>query len=381
MGQVYAVMHKGLRRKFAAKVLHPNLASDDRIVDRMRLEAQALGRLEHENIVKIREFTQTQRGLPFIVMELLDGHSLREELDLRNRLPVTTALTHALDVANALVKVHSLGIVHRDIKPANLFLHAPEGHSIILKMLDFGVARVLPGVSASAPEPLLFPTRVGTVVGTPPFMSPEAAAGHPIDVRSDIYSAGCVLYRMLAGRGPFDHIEDTEKLLEALVEGDPAPPSAFLPRPLPTVVEALVLQAMSKDPNVRFQTASEFAEALYDITIPLIEAERSGELQVEAQPNTGVAITRRRQSSESPVQVAVPSPTVVERVATGTVERASTRAVTASAQTNQRKRQPTSTNEAPSVMSDTTWKILVFLSIFFGTVIVVVTASRWLLVR
>ncbi|MGC4068851.1 MAG: serine/threonine-protein kinase [Polyangiaceae bacterium] len=384
MGVVYSVLHRRLRQKHAAKILHPELAKDARIVDRMRLEAQALCRLHHENIVEVRSFERTKDGLPFIVMELLEGHSLRDELAIRNRLPVTNALVHAIDIANALSAVHSLGIVHRDIKPANLFLHYRPDQPVVVKMLDFGAARVLPGVSPDAPEPLIFPTRTGTVVGTPPFMSPEAAAGEPIDARSDIYSAGCVLYRMLAGRGPYDHIEDTEQLLEALVAGTCAPPSTYLPRPLPLVVDALVMHALSRDPNTRFQSASEFAKSLVEITVTLIEAQRAGNLDLDlSQPVTGVARTRRPQEAEP--QVPVEEPTRAAPLAAAAqsqppppvVQQSSRNSSRVSAHPEPERPGLARERALDTSMSDRTWKVLVFLAFFFGTIFVVVTASRW----
>lgn len=353
MGEVYAVVHTRLRQKFAAKLLRPELAKDARLVDRMRLEAQALQRLlQHPNIVEVNTFDRTRTGLPFIVMELLEGHSLREELELRTRLPITTALRYAQDIARGLAAVHSLGVVHRDIKPANLFLHSAKGKPVVLKMLDFGAARVLPGVSVDAPQPLMIPTREGTVVGTPPFMSPEAAAGHRIDARSDIYSVGVVLYRMLAGRGPYDHIEGTEQLLEALVNGDPQPPSRYLPRPLPLIVEALVLHALEKNPARRFQTAEELAAALEQVATPLEEAERAGTADFEVLiPDTAVELTRRKKEprhdlvNSQPPSIGTgtgkPSPTVVRRR-----------------------------------ISDKTWKALVFVGIFLLTIVVVAVLGR-----
>lgn len=371
MGEVYAVIHKRLRQKYAAKILRPELAKDARLIDRMRLEAQALCRLHHENIVEVKGFERAQSGLPFIVMELLDGHSLRQELEVRTRLPVTTALIHTIDIANALDAVHSIGIVHRDIKPANLFLHGPSDQPVVLKMLDFGVARVLPGASPDAPEPLVIPTRAGTVVGTPPFMSPEAASGQPFDARSDIYSAGTVLYRMLAGRGPYDHIEGTEQLLEALVNGEPPPPSSFLARPLPPMVEFLVMKALEKEPARRFQTAADFAKALVEVTIPLVEAERNGQLVFDVPvPDTGVALTRRKLQPEPEPRKSDPPPVVTERP--------STKVIPAPEPPPPQSAASSALDPEKQPMSDAVWKAFVFLALFFGTTLAIVTASRFL---
>ena len=401
MGEVYAVFHARLRQKYAAKLLRPELAGDARLVDRMRLEAQALCRLHHENIVEVMGFEHTKSGLPFLVMELLEGRTLRDELKLRTRLPISTALAYALDIANALQAVHALGIVHRDIKPSNLFLHAPKNTRVVVKMLDFGVARVLPGVSSHAPEPLVIPTRTGTVVGTPPFMSPEAAAGQPIDIRSDIYSAGSVLYRMLAGRGPFDHIESTEELLDALISGEVTPPSRFLPRPLPFILEALVMQTLEKKPEKRFRDAAELAKTLVEIGMPLIEAERNGQLEFsQATPDTGVALTRRKAetlppSAPSPYEASPgnalpyePSPSGTPPPPVGARSRASPPPV---AGAHPRSIPPPivaarpaprieNAGSEPNAEKPSEWgrlsKSLIFFALFFGTASTIVAASR-----
>jgi serine/threonine-protein kinase len=154
-----------------------------------------------------------------------------------------------------------MGIVHRDIKPSNLFLcDLPSGRRV-LKVIDFGVARVLPDAHPSAPSPLSVPTATGAVIGTPRYLSPEGAAGEHVDHRADLYAAALVLYTMLTGRGPFDHLEGPPDLAAKRTE-DLEPPSRLARDPLPPELDALLLKALRRDPNERFQDADEFKTAL-----------------------------------------------------------------------------------------------------------------------
>lgn len=145
MGEVFVVEHRELGREFVAKVLHAELASDARVVDRMRVERQALGRLSHPHIVSVIDSASLSDGRPFFVMELLRGRTLAEELRERGKLPVYEAVRFACELLSALAASHGIGVVHRDIKPANLFICALPNGSRHLKVLDFGIARVLPG--------------------------------------------------------------------------------------------------------------------------------------------------------------------------------------------------------------------------------------------
>ncbi|HKY38439.1 MAG TPA: protein kinase, partial [Polyangiaceae bacterium] len=262
MGEVHLVQHAALGSEFAAKVLHPRFASNEQLVDRVRVEAQSLGRLEHPNIVRVSSFGRLRDGRPFIIMEPLSGNTLESEVRFRDRLPVIEALRYSLQLASALAAAHELGVIHRDIKPDNLFLHSEHDGSRILKVLDFGVARVVPGISDASPVPLMLPTDTGIVVGTPRYVSPEAARGQRVDHRADLYAAGLVLYFMLAGKGPFDHIKAEQRVLAAHVH-DPAPPLASHGiEGLTAEVEALVQRLLAKDPVHRFATARELEAQL-----------------------------------------------------------------------------------------------------------------------
>jgi serine/threonine-protein kinase len=258
MGEVFLVEHTQLGREFVAKVLHARLASDARLVDRMRVEAQSLGRLNHPHIVQITGFGTTRDKRPFLVMEWLRGHTLTAELATFGQLHAKEAIRLAGQLLSALTAAHAIGVVHRDIKPDNLFLTIDADGTKNLKVLDFGVARVMPDAPDSAPNPLAVPTGTGVVVGTPRFVSPEGAMGQRVDGRADLYAAALVLYTMVAGRGPFDDLEGDQRLLSAHALDDPPPPSQYTSPPAPSLLDAAILKGLSKNPSERFQTAIEF---------------------------------------------------------------------------------------------------------------------------
>ena len=262
MGEVYLVTHRQLGRNLAAKVLHAHLASDPRVVDRARVEAQSLARLHHANVVAVSGFGTTKDQRPFIVMEYLRGRTLDEELKAVGALPLLEAVQFTIELLSALAAAHALGIVHRDIKPRNLFLCNPHDGKRVLKVLDFGIARILPDASEEAPARLAVPTDSGVLVGTPKYLSPEGALGRRVDARADLYAAALMLYGMLTGRGPFDELERDTAFLKAHAYREPPVPSSRSSQPIPPELDAIVLRALRKDPDGRFQSADEFKLAL-----------------------------------------------------------------------------------------------------------------------
>ena len=247
MGAVYEIEHRFLGRRFVMKVLHARFAGEPQFVDRMRVEAQSMARLHHPNVVDVADFWIAADGRPCIVMELLQGRTLAAELVRRRNLPVIETIPIIRQVLSALGAAHALGIVHRDIKPENIFLTTAG----VVKVLDFGVARVLDSAGSSL-VPLALPTDTGTIVGSPRFLSPEGAAGRKVDTRADIYSVGLVAYVMLAGRGPFDSLKHTQ--LQS--------PSHFAGSEVTSELDAVVIQAIEQDPDARYQSADEFSAAL-----------------------------------------------------------------------------------------------------------------------
>lgn len=254
MGELWVIEHMAFRGQFVLKVMHRHV---DGSADRMRLEAETLGRLNHPNAVEVVDFWVTDDGRPCIVMELLHGHTLWAELREREWLPPVEALAITQQVLLALDAAHTLGLVHRDLHPNNIFLHEAPGYGRVVKVLDFGVVRVLPSPSPHAPAPPAQRTISGAVVGSPRYRSPEAWHGAKLDARSDIYSIGFVLYELLVGHGPFDN---NEKVAAA--------PSHFAPGRFPRAVDAVVLKAIEVPLERRFQTAKEFLDAI----APLLRA-------------------------------------------------------------------------------------------------------------
>jgi serine/threonine-protein kinase len=266
MGIVVEAEHRMLGARVAVKLLHPTLVGQADFTDRMRVEAQVLAALAWRkcpHIVTVSDFSVTPDGRPFLVMERLRGHTVAKEIELRGALPFDEAIALVLQVLAGLSVVHEAGIVHRDIKAGNIFLCLPEEGVRLVKLLDFGLAKVLTSAPrGGAPAPLRFPTGEGVALGTPRWLSPEQARGQPVDARADLYSVGMLLYALLTGKGPFDHLHGTAELFHAQAMIVPPTPSSRAPRPLPPGLDDAVMRALAKRPGDRFADAAEFAQAL-----------------------------------------------------------------------------------------------------------------------
>ena len=287
MGAAHFVEHRLLGTYFVCKVLRGRFRNNAAIADRMRVEAQSLARLVHPNIVKVFDFDFTQDGRPFIVMERLQGHTLGQELRSRGELPARDAIEIARQLLSALAAAHALGIVHRDVKLENLFLHQPATGKAVLKVLDFGVAKILEGISNDAPEPPQVPTRAGVIVGTPRFLSPEAALGKTVDQRADVYSASIVLYMLLCGRGPWDDAISHASVFSAQANKAPMPPSHYAKQAILPDLESIILTGMSREPEERFQTAKAFEAALITVEARLKEPPQLRETVVSSREIDG----------------------------------------------------------------------------------------------
>jgi serine/threonine protein kinase len=247
MAVVYRAYQPSLNRYVAIKVLPPQLAFDRQFVERFLREARAAAGLSHPNIVVVHDVGE-QDGLYYIVMEYLAGRTLKEVIEQVGRLPLGR-VAHILEqVAGALDYAHQRGFIHRDVKPANIFV----GENDRVTLTDFGIAK-----AASEAEQL---TRTGMLVGTPEYMSPEQAEGGTVDHRTDLYALGIVLYQMLTGQVPFKG-NTPHSTLYAVVNQPPPPPRQINPA-LPPAVEAVVLKAVAKRPDQRFQRGAEMAGAL-----------------------------------------------------------------------------------------------------------------------
>ncbi|MBI3204401.1 MAG: protein kinase [Myxococcales bacterium] len=266
MGEVFEVEHTMVGRLMVAKVLRRELAAEPSTVDRMRVEAQALAALSHRNIVGVTDYARTADGRPFYVMERLEGCTLGEDFRKRGAYPVDEAIDVIGQMLAGLEAAHRLGLVHRDIKMDNVFLQFLPSGARVVKLLDFGVAKVLGDRSARAPAPPSLPTAEGAIVGTPRFLSPEQVRGsRQLDHRADIYSTGLVLYALVCGRGPFDHVEHQSDFYRAHLVDEPPAPSEVARQSVPHDLEAAILRALRKNPDDRFQSAADFAFALASI--------------------------------------------------------------------------------------------------------------------
>ncbi|WP_438015948.1 serine/threonine-protein kinase [Sorangium sp. So ce315] len=271
MGEVIEAAHVGLDKPVVVKLLHRDLNREPRLVERMRVEAQSLARLAHPNLVTVTDFGRTAEGRTFLVMERLHGRTMREELAARGALPALEALDLVMQALAGLAAAHGAGIVHRDVKLENLFVCDADAQGRrAVKVLDFGIAKVVaPGGDGRAPAPSLYQTEEGVLVGTPRYLSPEQACGLAVDARTDVYAAGVVLYTLVAGRGPFEHVGPIHELLRAHASEIPAPPSCHAPRPVPPELDRAVMRALEKRPELRFPDAAAFAAELSRIAAAL----------------------------------------------------------------------------------------------------------------
>jgi serine/threonine-protein kinase len=269
MGVVYAAKHMLLDRPAAVKVLHARLSADQEAVTRFLNEARATTTIRHPGIVEIYDFGQTADEDAFIVMEYLQGETLRARLE-RAPMGWSTALALVRQIAGALGAAHSKGIVHRDLKPENIFL-VPDPEipgSERIKLLDFGIAKL----AGSSPGQNV--TRTGTVIGTPRYMAPEQCRGVQIDARVDLYALGCILFELCTGRPPFVHEAHGDMLIAHVQE--PPPAVSSLARGVPPEIDALVQQMLAKSPDERVQTTDELVLRIDTSKIAIKQIARAG---------------------------------------------------------------------------------------------------------
>ena len=324
MGAVYRGKHVLMDKTVAIKVLRPSLAVDDAVVARFSREAKAASRISHPHAVNVTDFGEAENGVVFLVMEYLDGRTLKEVIKSEGPMPLARVVEIVRQVAGALDAAHGQGVVHRDLKSDNIMLSQTTGADWA-KVLDFGIAKI------QQPEGIHDPdiTAANLVVGTPQYMSPEQCSqAGSIDARSDIYSLGVIVYEMLAGQVPFTGESPTVIMMKQVQD---RPPSILAARAdLPVGIDQAIAKALAKQPADRFQTAggfsaafsraSEAGEASAGASIPVadtvpnapVPADDLDEITV-IQPRPETNMVRSRQEIPIPTQeVGVPpGPTTV----------------------------------------------------------------------
>jgi serine/threonine protein kinase len=241
-GTVFRAKHAELGHAVAIKVLQASANANPDSLARFRREGITACRVKHPNAVQVMDFGVTPGGVAYLVMELLSGYSLDQELIDGRTVPLPRTVRIMVPVCEALAAAHRFGIVHRDVKPANIFLHLAGGEEVP-KVLDFGIARI---VGEAAADPRV--TLEGFIVGTPVYMAPERFRNQPVDGRADVYSAGVTLYQMLTGRLPFA-ADQADPMAVAMRHLEAVPPP--MGGDVPPAVEAVVMNALRKRPEHR----------------------------------------------------------------------------------------------------------------------------------
>jgi len=301
MGEVYLATDK-MGRKVALKLLTARLINDEQGVARFMREAQAVLTLNHPNIVTVYDIGRAD-ATHYIASELIEGQSLRERLKLQGEIKVAEALEIAIQISSALAAAHQTGIIHRDIKPENIMLR-PDGY---VKVVDFGIAKLMEGqkptaVATDVTTKVMVKTAEGLAIGTVHYMSPEQARGLPVDVRTDTWSLGVIIYEMIAGRRPFDG-ETVADVLNSLIERQP-PPLFRFSADVPETLEWIVNKALRKEKGERYQTAAELLTDLKELRRRLefaAEQERTGSAERGGVSQVATKGERRTFGSAEPV--------------------------------------------------------------------------------
>jgi serine/threonine protein kinase len=256
MGTVYDVEDTTIGKRYVLKTLHPRLGAREDLARRIQNEARTLARLHHSNIVEVitAGVTADALKLPYYLMERLSGQSLRVVLEKKGRLDLSHAYHIGIDLLDALDHAHDKGVIHRDVKPDNIFLHRTNAGVTLTKLLDFGIVSVLDAASGET---------AGRFLGTLRYAAPEQLRGEKPTAKTDVYSAGLVLYEILAGRGPFDDEGDAHRIAAAHMNKFPPALSEFVP--VPRELDVLLMAALAKNPDARPRDAFSFAASLRNL--------------------------------------------------------------------------------------------------------------------
>lgn len=281
MGFVYKVRDRSLDKVFALKVLKPEFVQDSEAVKRFEKEADATMQMSHPNLVAVYKRGVTDHGLPYLLMEYIEGETLADLLGRETAMEPRRCLNILQEILEAMEFAHSAGIIHRDLKPSNIMIISPSPGIEIVKVVDFGIARVLPKVTRET----LNLTKKGEVFGSPSYMSPEQCMGESLDERADIYSLGCLMYEALSGQPPFKTDNNVKTIMQQLTTA-PAPFANIAACPVvPSDMEKLVMRCLEKSPKDRFQSVQEMKNSLRQIDAHMVSKPRM---------NASVAYIHRR---------------------------------------------------------------------------------------
>jgi len=261
MGAVYKAEQISLKRTIAVKLLRPEVASSQLLLRRFNAEAEAVAKLSHPNTVNIYDFGQDSDGTLFIAMEFIEGQSLRHMIHREAPFSIRRALGIALQVSSSLSDAHSRSIIHRDLKPDNVMIQTRGREKDIVRVLDFGIAKLRDENRQSQ----LAMTQAGDMLGTPQYMAPEQIRAEPIDGRTDVYALGCLLYEMITARLPYDAPTIMSLLSKHLLEVTVPPSQRRTDLVIPPAIDQLILSAMAKDPKSRPATMDVFGEQIADL--------------------------------------------------------------------------------------------------------------------
>jgi serine/threonine protein kinase len=314
MSVVYKAHHTMMDRQVAIKILKNFESSQDTMLKRFQQEARAASSLNHNNLITLYDFGISEDGLAYIVMDYLEGQSLEARIEKQGRLSPDNALKLFIQVCEGLDHAHSKGIIHRDIKPSNIVLLSATGTNDFVKIVDFGIAKLLP----ESNKETFHLTQAGQIFGSPLFMSPEQCLNRKIDNRTDVYALGATLYTALVGRPPFEAPTLAEIIYSHLKE-NPTPPSQTVPEAkIPERLEHVILKCLEKQPEDRFQSMAEVraeleavhgktkkSSAVKQTLINVVIAEDSDELASKLTESIavggGMAVLARAKSGEEAI--------------------------------------------------------------------------------